>query len=126
MNVPANLKYSKSHEWVLFSDSKTAKIGLTEFAQNSLGSMVFVNLPQEGDMAVADESIGDVESVKAVSDIISPLSGVVTAVNAELLDSPGNINDDAYGSWLVEISEISAQAELMDAGEYEAFCQKEE
>ena len=125
MNFPTNLKYSKSHEWVLFSDNQTAKIGLTEFAQDALGSIVFVNLPQEGDVAAAGASIGDIESVKAVSDIISPFSGVVTAVNAKLLDSPGNINEDAYGSWLVEISDISAQAELMDAAEYEAFCKEE-
>ena len=126
MSYPANLKYTKSHEWILFSDEKTAKIGLTEFAQSSLGSMVFVSLPQEGDATVAGESIGDVESVKAVSDVISPLSGVVTAVNTELLDSPGNINEDPYGSWLVEVSEISAQEALLDAAAYEAFCQEEE
>jgi len=126
MNFPTNLKYSKSHEWVLFSDAQTAKVGLTEFAQHSLGSIVFVNLPQEGDTTVAGESIGDVESVKAVSDIVCPVSGVVTAVNAELLDYPGNINEDAYGSWLVEVSEISAREELLDAAEYQALCQEEE
>ena len=126
MNFPTNLKYSKTHEWILFSDASTAKIGLSEYAQDALGSVVFVNLPPEGQTIVVDESIGEVESVKAVSDIISPLSGVVTAVNAELMDVPGKINEDAYGSWLVEISEINDQAELLDAAEYEAFCRKED
>ena len=125
MSYPTNLKYAKTHEWVLFTDSKTAKIGLSEFAQNALGSIVFVNLPQEGDAITSGGSIGEVESVKAVSDVICPVTGVVTAVNSELLDAPEKINEDAYGSWLVEISEISAQAELLDAAAYEAFCQEE-
>lgn len=126
MNIPANLKYTKTHEWVLFIDGRQAKTGLTEFAQNSLGSLVYVNLPDEGDAVVAGESLGEVESVKAVSDVISPFSGTVSAVNGELLDAPEKINEDPYGSWLVEISGISGQEELLDADAYEALCKEEE
>ena len=126
MNFPENLKYTKTHEWVLFSGNGSATVGLTEYAQEALGSLVFINLPQEGDAATAGESIGDVESVKAVSEFYSPLTGVIKAVNEALLDSPGNVNDDPYGSWLVEITDISAQTDLMDAAEYETFCKKEE
>lgn len=125
MNVPANLKYSSSHEWVDFTSDTTAKVGLTDYAQDSLGSLVFVNLPEEGDAVTAEESFGDVESVKAVSDILSPVSGTVAAVNEELLDDPAAINNDPYGSWLVEISDISDKGELMGAAAYEEFCKQE-
>lgn len=125
MNNPTNLKYAKSHEWVLFSDEKTARIGLTDYAQDSMGALVFVNLPEEGDTLTMGESLGDVESVKAVSDVFSPLSGTVSAVNEELLDAPEKINDDPYGAWLVEVTEISGQEELMDSAAYEAFCKEE-
>lgn len=126
MDVKSNLMYTKSHEWVEFSDDTTAKIGLSDFAQNSLGSLVFANLPEEGDEVAAGESLGDVESVKAVSDIMSPVSGVVVAVNEEVLDAPEKINEDPYGAWLVEVNEISEKEELMDAEAYEAFCKEEE
>lgn len=124
MNVPANLKYTKSHEWVDLNDT-AAKVGLTDFAQNALGSLVFVNLPEEDDELTAGEPLGDVESVKAVSDVNAPISGKVTAVNEELLDSPEKINEDPYGAWLVELSDVSDTGDLMDAGEYEAFCKEE-
>lgn len=126
MDVKSNLMYTKSHEWVEFSDDTTAKIGLSDFAQNSLGSLVFANLPEEGDEVAAGESLGDVESVKAVSDIMSPVSAVVVAVNEEVLDAPEKINEDPYGAWLVEVNEISDKEELMDAEAYEAFCKEEE
>jgi glycine cleavage system H protein len=122
MNIPTDLKYTKSHEWVRFENENTAFIGLTDFAQNSLGSIVFVNLPEEGDAVATGESFGDVESVKAVSDVISPLAGTVSKVNGELLDSPELINEDPYGSWLIEVSDISAQEGMLDAAGYEAFC----
>lgn len=125
MNAPANLKYTKTHEWVAFSDDGTARIGLTDFAQQSMGSLVFVNLPEEEDLVEAGESCGDVESVKAVSDIVSPLSGTVRAVNEALLDGPGEINSAPYESWLIEVTEISGQEELMDSAAYEAFCSEE-
>lgn len=124
MNNPANLKYSKSHEWVEFTGETTAKVGLTDFAQSSLGGIVFVNLPEEGAALTSGESFGDVESVKAVSDIIAPLSGTVAAVNEELLDSPEKINDDPYCAWLVEVSDIGEGEELLDAAAYEAFCEE--
>ncbi len=124
MNVPANLKYSNSHEWVDLADGK-AKIGLTDYAQNSLGELVFVNLPEEGDTVAMEESFGDVESVKAVSDVISPVSGTVVAVNEALLDDPAAINTAPYDSWLVEVGDIGDTAELMDAAAYEEFCKQE-
>ena len=119
---PKNLMYSKSHEWVEFTGETTAKVGLSDFAQKSLGGLVFINLPEEGDALSAGESFGDVESVKAVSDVISPLSGTVAAINEELLDAPEKINEAPYDSWLVEVSGITSREELLDAAEYEAFC----
>lgn len=125
MNIPQNLKYTKSHEWVEFITDNSAKIGLTDFAQQSLGELVFVNLPEVGDSLNAGEALGDVESVKAVSDVDSPFTGVVLAVNEELMDNPGRINDDPYASWLAEAGEISGQEELLDAAAYEVFCKEE-
>lgn len=126
MNTLKNLKYTKSHEWVDFTDETTARVGISDFAQTSLGSLVFVNLPEEGDELTAGESFGDVESVKAVSDVNSPVTGTVSAINEELLDEPGKLNEDPYGAWMIEINDISEQVELMDSEEYEAFCKEEE
>jgi len=125
MNYPAELNYSKSHEWVRM-DGDTAVIGISDFAQNALGDVVFVNLPQEGDSVSEGEAFGDVESVKTVSDLICPVSGVVCAVNEELLDAPEKLNSDPYGAWLIQVKEISGQEELISAGEYEAFCRVED
>lgn len=126
MNTPKNLKYSETHEWVELLSDGTAKIGLTDFAQQKLGKLVFVNLPLVGDEITADEAFGDVESVKAVSDVIAPLDGTVLEVNEELLDDPGLINDDPYGAWLVKVEVTFSKGELMNAEEYEAFCAEEE
>lgn len=126
MNILKNLRYTKSHEWVETLEDKKIRTGLTDFAQHALGSLVFVNLPEEGDEVTAGESYADVESVKAVSDVNAPASGIVSAVNEELLDAPEKLNEDPYGSWMIEISEISGLEELMDADEYEAFCREEE
>ena len=125
MNYPEHLLYSKSHEWVEFTSENTARVGLTDFAQDQLGSLVFVNLPEVGDSVKVGEALGDVESVKAVSDVYSPLSGTVSAVNEELLDTPEAINQDPYGAWLVEVEEITDRDALLSAEEYEAFCQEE-
>ncbi len=125
MNMPNNLKYSKTHEWVEMLPGTTAKVGLTDFAQNQLGKVVFVNLPEPGDALTAGESFGDVESVKAVSDVLSPVTGTVAAINEALLDAPGQINDDPYGAWLIEVKAVSFDEELLTAAEYEAFCIKE-
>lgn len=126
MSNPTDLKYTKSHEWVKFTDETTAKIGLTDYAQNSLGDIVFVNLPQAGDGVTVGESFSDVESVKAVSDIFSPFTGEISAANEEVLDEPAKINSDPYGTWLVEISGITDQEELLDAAAYEKICAEEE
>lgn len=125
MNHPTELKYSKSHEWVKFLDDKTALIGLTDYAQDALGDLVFVNLPEEGDDVRAGEAFADVESVKAVSDVFSPVSGIVAEVNEELLDAPERMNEDPYGAWLIKVENITDQEELMDAEEYIAFYESE-
>ena len=126
MNTPKNLKYSKTHEWVEFTSDSTVTIGLTDFAQKKLGKLVFVNLPMVGDALSSEQTLGDVESVKAVSDVVSPVDGTVSDVNEELLDAPGMINDDPYGAWLVKVSNVSGNVDLLSAEEYEAFCAKEE
>ena len=125
MNTPEHLRYTKSHEWILFADDGTAKVGLTDHAQDALGDLVFVNLPQVGDTLTCGEALGDVESVKAVSDVYSPVSGTVKAVNEDLLDAPESINADPYGAWLVEVEGIIDQEELLDAAAYEAHCAQE-
>lgn len=125
MNFPSDLLYAKSHEWVR-KDGGTYVIGLSDFAQDELGDIVFVNLPQEGDPVTAGEALGDVESVKAVSDVLSPVSGVVKAVNEELLDNPALVNEDPYGAWLIQVEQMTDEEELLDAAAYEAHCAAEE
>ena len=124
MTFPAELKYSKDHEWVKMLDGTTALVGITDFAQSELGDLVFINLPQEGDEVTAEESFCDVESVKAVSDVMSPCTGVIAEVNAELEDEPQLLNEDPYGAWIAKIKDISSFGELMSADEYEAFVQQ--
>ena len=123
-NIPAELKYSASHEWVKEEDGVVV-IGISDFAQDALGDLVFINLPEVGDTVTAGESFGDVESVKAVSDVNSPVTGVIVAVNEELADSPENLNSDPYGSWIIKVENITATEELLDAAAYEAFCAEE-
>ena len=124
MNYPAELKYSKSHEWVKM-EGDVAVIGITDFAQDALGDVVFVNLPGVGDAAAAGEAFGDVESVKAVSDLVSPVSGEIVEVNEALADAPEALNSDPYGSWIIKVSGITDTEELLDAAAYEAFCAEE-
>lgn len=124
MNIPKELKYSKSHEWLLFEDETTVTIGLTDYAQKELGDLVFVNLPEEGDEVTAGESFADVESVKAVSDVYSPVSGTVAAIHEELLDSPESINEQPYDAWFIKVKNITGQETLMDAAEYEAYLEE--
>ena len=124
MNYPAELKYSKDHEWVKF-EGDTAIIGISDFAQDALGDVVFINLPGEGDTTTAGEAFGDVESVKAVSDLVSPVSGTIVAVNEELADAPEMLNSDPYGAWIIKVEGVTAQEELLDAAAYEAFCAEE-
>lgn len=125
MNFPKELKYSKSHEWVKYEEDETVLIGLTDYAQNELGDLVFVNLPEEGDEVTAGEAFGDVESVKAVSDVYSPVTGEVAAINEDLLDAPESINEDPYGAWFIRVGNVSDTEELMDADAYEAFIKEE-
>lgn len=121
MKVEKGLMYTKSHEWVKFEGEGTVLAGLTDYAQNELGDLVFVNLPEVGDEVSAGEPFGDVESVKAVSDVYSPVTGAVAEINEVLLDSPEAINEDPYGAWFMKVTEVSDQVELMDAEEYETF-----
>ena len=124
MNFPAELKYSKSHEWVKMIDDTTALVGITDFAQSELGDLVFINLPAEGDAVTKEEAFCDVESVKAVSDVMSPVTGVVAEVNSELEDEPQKLNEDPYGAWIAKISDITDFEELLDAAAYEAFTKE--
>ena len=115
MNIPEELRYTKSHEWLKEEDG-VCTVGLTDFAQHA----------QEGDPVTAGEALGDVESVKAVSDVLSPVSGVVKAVNEELLDNPALVNEDPYGAWLIQVEQMTDEEELLDAAAYEAHCAAEE
>lgn len=124
MNYPIDLKYSKSHEWIRYEDG-VAVIGISDFAQDALGDVVFVNLPVVGDEVTAGEAFGDVESVKAVSDLISPVSGVVLEINEELEDSPENLNEDPYGAWIIKVENVTDEEELLSAEAYEALCAEE-
>lgn len=124
MNCPSELKYSKTHEWVL-KEGEIAVVGITDFAQDALGDVVFINLPEVGDEVVCGEPFGDIESVKAVSDLLSPVSGIVCEINEELLDAPELVNQDAYGAWIIKVENVSAEGELLDAEAYEAFCAEE-
>lgn len=124
-NTPAELKYTKSHEWVKEEDG-VFTIGLTDFAQDALGDIVFVNLPEEGDTVTAGETFADVESVKAVSDVFSPVTGTITEINEELLDNPALVNEDPYDAWFIKVSEVSGTEELLDASAYEEVCAAEE
>ena len=124
MNYPKELSYAKTHEWVKVEDGVYV-IGISDYAQHALGDVVFVNLPQEGDEVTATESFGDVESVKAVSDIVSPVTGTICAVNEELVDSPELLNNDPYGAWIIKVQDVTDTDELLDAAAYEAFCAQE-
>ena len=121
MNVLEELKYSKSHEWVKMVDENTALVGLSDYAQDALGDLVCVNLPEAGDEVTAGEAFADVESVKAVSDVYSPVTGTVEEVNEALLDAPESINESPYDAWLVKIGSVTDTEELMSAAEYEAY-----
>ena len=121
MNYPNDLKYSNSHEWVKTENGLTL-VGISDFAQDALGDVVFINLPGEGDQVTAGEAFGDVESVKAVSDLVSPVTGVVAAINEELLDAPEMLNSDPYGAWIMKVENVTESEELLDASDYEAFC----
>jgi len=121
-DVPDDLRYLDSHEWARVDDG-TARIGISDFAQDELGDVVFVDLPSEGDDVTAGEDFGVVESIKAVSDIYAPVSGTVTAVNDDLVDAPELINEAPYDDgWLIEVdlADDAGLDDLLSAEEYEA------
>ena len=127
MEIPEGLKFSKEHEWVLVED-QVAIIGITEYAEQELGDVVYVELPEVGEKIVKDDPFGAVESVKAVSDIYAPVSGTVVEVNDTLPDSPETINDDPYGDgWLikVEMTDKDDLKDLMSAEEYAEYVEQQ-
>ena len=117
---PKELKYTKDDEWVRF-EGEEAFVGITDYAQSELGDLVFVNLPEVDDEVVAGEPFGDVESVKAVADVFSPVSGVVLEINEDLLDDAALINNDPYGSWFIKVGSVSACEDFMTADEYDEY-----
>ena len=124
MNVPQDLQYSRSHEWVR-TEGDTATVGISDHAQDELGDVVFVELPDEGATFNAGDSFGTVESVKAVSDVYAPVGGEVVEVNSSLEDAPEKINDDPYGEgWLVKLR-TSGEADLLSPEEYEKVVEEE-
>ncbi|HTS23949.1 MAG TPA: glycine cleavage system protein GcvH [Casimicrobiaceae bacterium] len=120
MNVPGELKYTESHEWIRTEADGTLTVGITDHAQESLGDLVFIELPAVGRTAKAGEAIAVVESVKAASDIYAPVAGEVVAVNADVVDAPETVNADAYAHWLYRLKPASAgeAAKLLDATAY--------
>lgn len=121
------LFYSESHEWVKV-DGETAIIGISDHAQQAMGNIVYVDMPEEEDEVTANEDFGAVESVKAASDLISPVSGVVVEVNEALADAPELLNKDAYENWIIKVKMDDSEElkNLMDAAAYEKFCENEE
>ena len=119
------LRYTEDHEWISL-EGDIATIGITDFAQSSLGDIVFVELPEEGTNLEAAGSFGVVESIKSVSDLYTPIAGDVTEKNSTVEDTPESINEDAYSSWLIKmkISDIAAVESLMDAKAYEEYCEQ--
>jgi len=126
MAYPVDFKYTKEHEWIKV-DGKNATIGITNYAQESLGDIVFVELPKTGAELNAGKTFGSVESVKAVSDLFAPASGTVTEVNGDLATSPEKINKDAHGSWMLKMTlkDLGELSGLLSAADYEKFVSEE-
>lgn len=128
MEIPKELRYSREHEWVAVDDD-IATIGITDFAQEQLGDIVYVELPETGTQVTKDDKFGVVESVKAVSDVYSPVTGTVVTVNTGLPNSPETVNEEPYGDgWMirVEMSDTEELSDLMTAEEYEKFIEEAE
>lgn len=121
--VLAELLYADSHEWVKV-EGDIATVGITDYAQHALGNIVYVDMPEVGDTVTAGEEFGAVESVKAASDLISPVSGEVIEVNEALEDAPESINEDAYGAWIMKVKLSAEPAELLDAEAYAKICEE--
>jgi len=126
MRFPETIKYSEDHEWIRHTEAGTAFIGITDYAQTQLSSLVFINLPEVGDTVTMGERFCDVESVKAVSDVFSPVTGVVKAINETLLSAPEEINADPYEAWFIEVENITETESLISAAQYEAYCKEQE
>ena len=126
MGYPASYKYTKEHEWISV-EGTAGTVGITDYAQSSLGDIVFVELPKVGDTVDAGKIFGSVESVKAVSDLYSPVSGTVTAVNEELKDKPEKVNEDANATWMLklELKDATELDALLSAEAYEKFVSEE-
>jgi glycine cleavage system H protein len=126
MAYPANYRYTREHEWIAL-EGNIGTIGITDYAQNSLGDIVYVDAPKVGDAVTANATFGSVESVKAVSDLYSPVTGTVTAVNEELKNAPDKINEDPHGTWIikVELADAGQLEALLDVAAYEAFISEE-
>ena len=122
MSIPANLRYTASHEWIRVEADGSLTIGVTDHAQEALGDVVFLELPDAGRVVAAEEAIAVIESVKAASDIYAPVAGEVIANNQDAIDAPESINADAYANWLFKLAPANAAdvAALMDAAAYEA------
>lgn len=126
MNIPGDLKYTKGDEWIRVTGDE-GEIGITDYAQDHLSDIVYVELPEVGKVVNAHDSVGTIESVKAAADIYSPVSGTITAVNESLPDSPELVNQDPYGrAWMVriELSNPSELDALMDAAAYQKYCEE--
>ena len=126
MAYPAAYRYTREHEWIEV-EGKNGKVGITDYAQQSLGDIVFVDLPKPGSAIDAGKVFGSVESVKAVSDLYSPVSGTVTAINEDLVTAPEKLNADAYGTWILEVA-LSNPADvdkLLSAADYEKYVKEE-
>ena len=121
MLFPEDLKYAKTDELLRLLEDGSALIGITDYAQSEMGDLVFINLPEVGDEAEKDAAICDIESVKSVADILSPVSGEIVEINEELLDAPEKINEDPYGAWFVKIANAAGYEDLMSAEEYRAY-----
>ncbi|MBO4965492.1 MAG: glycine cleavage system protein GcvH [Muribaculaceae bacterium] len=119
------LRYSDSHEWVKV-DGDIATVGITDYAQHALGDIVYVDMPEVGDEVTAEEDFGAVESVKAASDLISPVSGEVVEINEELEDEPGLLNKDAFANWIIKVrlSDVAEVENLLDAAAYAKVCEE--
>ena len=125
-NIPADLKYVASHEWIRLESDGTVTVGITDFAQDQLGDVVFVELPEVDSEVTADQDIAVVESVKAASDIYAPLAGKIIAVNDDLVDAPEKVNEDPYGdAWFfkMELADAADLDKLLDADGYAAACE---
>jgi glycine cleavage system H protein len=125
MQIPDDLRYSSDHEWVRIEGGR-ARVGITDYAQDALGDVVFVDLPEVGRTAAAGESVSEVESTKSVSDIYAPLGGTIVEANAELADAPERLNEDPYGDgWIfvIELDDPAALEGLLDAAAYRALVE---